>query len=89
MKYRRAADVLPDELLREVQKYVNGEGLYFPKQKAHKKWGEASGARSFYARRNEAMGAQFRAGASIEQLAEQHNLSMETVRKIIYEAREK
>jgi hypothetical protein len=48
MRYQNASDVLPDELLREVQKYAAGETLYFPKDTERKKWGEESGARSFF-----------------------------------------
>ena len=37
MKYKKASEILPDELLREVQKYIDGEALYIPKGKARKK----------------------------------------------------
>ena len=53
MKYKNAAHVLPDELLKEVQKYVTGEAIYIPKQEEKRKWGEGSGARQFYRERNE------------------------------------
>ena len=88
MKYRKASDVLPDDLLREVQKYVNGEALYFPKHKERKKWGENSGARSFYRDRNQAIQEQFRAGESIDSLSKAYHLSVETIRKILYETQE-
>ena len=52
MKYKKASDVLPDELLKEVQKYVDGEALYFPKHKKRKNWGENTGAQDFYKRKN-------------------------------------
>jgi len=48
MKYRNASDILPDELLKEVQKYTSGETLYIPSSKERKKWGHGSGARIFY-----------------------------------------
>ena len=86
MKYRKATDVLPDALLEEVLKYVDGGILYFPKRiAARKKWGEASGARSFYQARNDEIRERFRAGESLVELAERYNLAPETVRKIIYE----
>lgn len=44
MNYLNASHVLPDELLREVQKYAAGENLYIPKNEEKKKWGEGSGA---------------------------------------------
>ena len=38
MKYKNASHVLPDELLKEIQKYVEGEAIYIPKQEEKKRW---------------------------------------------------
>ena len=84
MKYRKASDILPNALLKEVQKYIEGEALYIPKGKARKKWGEASGGRIFFQQRNEEIRNKFFHKVSIENLAEEYNLSYETVRKIVY-----
>lgn len=84
MKSKNAADVLPDELLRELQKYVSGESLYIPSDKERKKWGSDSGARKFYAQRNEEIQYKFFHNMSIEELAEEYSLSTETIRKIVY-----
>jgi len=37
MKYVSASDILPDDLLLEVQKYVQGKILYIPSPKEYKK----------------------------------------------------
>lgn len=84
MKYRKASEVLPDELLKEVQKYVSGEALYFPKYKSHQKWGESTGARDYYKQRNNEIRDKYAQKVSIEALAEQYNLSVYSLRKIIY-----
>lgn len=84
MKYRKASEVLPDELLREVQKYVSGEALYFPKQKDRQKWGEGTGSRDYYRKRNEQIRLLYKKGESVERLAIQYNLSVESIRKILY-----
>lgn len=40
MSYIKAEDILPPELLREVQRYVDGEFIYIPRVSGHKKdWG--------------------------------------------------
>lgn len=84
MKYRKAFDILPDELLREVQKYIEGEVLYIPKGKARKKWGEVSGGRTFFLQRNEEIRNKYFHKVSVEELAEEYSLSYETIRKIVY-----
>ncbi|MDT8719171.1 hypothetical protein IAI10_21195 [Clostridium sp. 19966] len=85
MKYRKASEVLPDELLKEVQKYVSGEALYFPKYKSRQKWGEGTGAKDYYKQRNLEIKEKFAEKMSIEALAEQYNLSIESIRKIVYQ----
>jgi len=84
MKYRRAPDVLPGELLREIQKYAQGEALYIPKAKEHKKWGEESGARSFYRHRNEEIRNKYLQKIPVERLADEYCLSEDMIRKILF-----
>ena len=84
MKYRRASEVLPEELLREVQKYTQGEVLYIPKTTEHKKWGEQSGARTFYEQRNNKIRARYMEKFPVERLADEYCLSEDMIRKILF-----
>jgi len=85
MKYRNASEILPDDLLKELQKYAPGEIIYVPSDKGRKKWGSDSGARQFYTQRNEEIRYKFLAQKqSIEDLCDEYNLSYETIRKIVY-----
>jgi len=84
MKYKNASDVLPESLLKEVQKYAAGETLYFPKDRERQKWGDNTGARAFFAERNAEMRQKYLQKTSIEHLANEYCLSVETVRKIIF-----
>jgi hypothetical protein len=85
MKYRNASEILPDGLLKELQKYVSGEILYVPSDKTRKKWGADTGARYYYESRNaEIRHKYFHLKAPLGTLCEEYNLSDETVRKILY-----
>lgn len=85
MKYRNASEILPDALLKELQKYAPGEVLYIPTDKKRKKWGSCSGAKVFYEQRNEEIRHKyFHLKISIASLCDEYALSDETVRKIIY-----
>ncbi|KAB7665029.1 CD3324 family protein [Bacillus sp. B1-b2] len=85
MKYTNANQVLPVELILEIQKYVQGETLYIPKQESeYEKWGSSSGIRKTLDRRNASIIDLFHSGESIEQLATKYYLSMETIKKIVY-----
>ncbi|MBO5324200.1 MAG: hypothetical protein J6A88_08925 [Oscillospiraceae bacterium] len=84
MKYKNAQDILPDRLLKELQQYVSGETLYIPNAQEKKQWGETSGARSYYKQRNEQIREKHRCGIKIEALADEYNLSVDSIRKILY-----
>ena len=84
MKYKNAQEILPDRLLKELQKYVSGETIYVPNAEGKKPWGESSGARSYYRQRNEQIREKYRNGTKIEQLAEEYSLSADSIRKIVY-----
>ena len=84
MNYRRASDILPEELLREIQKYTQGEALYIPKTKERKKWGEDSGARSFYQKRNDEIRMKYSQKVPVERLADEYYLSEDMIKKILF-----
>ncbi|NRG46889.1 hypothetical protein HRF87_19280 [Bacillus sp. CRN 9] len=85
MKYVNATAKLPASLLTEIQKYVQGETIYIPKQEQNqKKWGSDSGARKRLDERNAKIKSQFQTGSTIDQLAADYYLSVETIKKIIY-----
>ena len=83
MKYKNAQDIFPDELLKEIQKYAEGETIYVPKIQAKKQWGEESGARSYYKQRNEKIREKYSHGNSLEELAKEYALSVDSIRKIV------
>jgi hypothetical protein len=76
---------LPDELLKELQKYAPGELLYVPKSETRSEWGKQSGARLFYQKRNEEIrGKYYEQSASVFALSMEYGLSENTIRKILY-----
>jgi len=85
MKYVNAKKVIPNELLSEIQKYIQGETIYIPKIKStYQKWGTKSGARDRLNERNENIKDAFLCGQSIASLSAEYYLSPETIKKIVY-----
>ena len=84
MQYENAKDILPESLLKEVQKYAEGKAIYIPKRTKRECWGEASGYREKLNKRNSAILSRYSAGASIMEIAEEFYLSPETIKKIVY-----
>ncbi|GIO54634.1 MULTISPECIES: CD3324 family protein [Paenibacillus] len=85
MKYVNADIVFPEELLKEIQKYIHGSMVYIPTPEGQrKKWGENSGSRKHLSLRNETIRQQYIDGATIDELSDQFCLSIDSIKKIIY-----
>lgn len=84
MRYRNASDIFLDKLLKEIQKYSTGELIYIPEKSEKKQWGERSGARDYYVKRNAEIRRKYREGKTIMELAEEYGLSRDTIRRILY-----
>ncbi|WP_434748773.1 CD3324 family protein [Paenibacillus amylolyticus] len=85
MKYINADTIFPEQLLEEIQRHVSGGLIYIPKPKhTHKKWGENSGGRQLIQERNSEIRKKFASRTTVDQLAEQYCLSIESIKKIVY-----
>jgi Mor family transcriptional regulator len=85
MGYVKASKILPQKLISEIQKYVQGEMIYIPKTKtSRQQWGARSGTRQFIDDRNTQIKEAYQNGATFDQLAEEYHLSPETIKKIVY-----
>lgn len=84
MKYVKAQDVLPEDILKIIQKYVDGEYLYVPrKDENHKAWGEKSGIRNSLKIRNNEIYKEYIDGTTINELTQKYYLSEKSIRRII------
>jgi len=77
--------ILPEELLFEIQKYVQGELLYIPKLKGnYKRWGDTTESKTFISARNNQIRSAFDGGYTIDELCKQYSLSPDSIKKIVY-----
>ena len=84
MNYENAADILPEDLLKRVQKFAAGKLIYVPETIGKHSWGETSGYKRYLEERNQEIKEKFISGTPIENLADEYNLSVESIRKIVY-----
>ena len=90
MRYMKAADVLPPDLLAQVQAYIDGEYLYIPRRETSRKpWGAANGRKAETLARNQEIYRRYREGTSVDQLAEAYFLAPKSIWKIIARLRNK
>ncbi|AHG21563.1 histidine kinase [Chania multitudinisentens RB-25] len=84
MSYKKASDVLPQDLLIAIQQYIDGEYIYIPRKEDNKlSWGENTQTRETLQARNRAILAKRLAGYSVAELAEQYFLSTKAIYKIV------
>lgn len=84
MKYVKAQDVLPEELIELIQKYIDGNYLYIPrKDDNHKSWGENSGIKNILKIRNKEIYIKYNNGMSVDALSNEYYLSDKSIRRII------
>ena len=89
MKYENAKDVLSEALFRELQKQAAGKLLYVPHSGARRPWGEKTGYKRQILARNREIRRKYAEGASIDSLADEFFLTPESVKKIIYDKKER
>ena len=76
MKYTRAIDVLPNEIIEIIQEYIDGEYIYIPRKfENHKSWGEKSGIKNSLKIRNNEIYKKYIQGTSIYELTKEYFLS--------------
>ena len=85
MSYVKATDVLPEEVLSLIQKYVQGEYIYIPKKECNRKlWGETTKSKEETTKRNTEIYKIYKEGVSAKILSEMYFLSLKSIQRIIY-----
>ncbi|MDO4740881.1 MAG: CD3324 family protein [Eubacteriales bacterium] len=88
MRYIKAEDILPSDVLETVQQYIDGAMLYIPKRKPRQsEWGAANGAKEYYARRNALIISDFMGGMRVRSLAEKYCLAEKSIQRIVRNAK--
>ncbi len=84
MRYLRAQDIFPAELLIQIQKYADGEYIYIPKLDHNRKnWGENTAAKQQTRARNAAIYQDHLDGHNAQFLAEKYFLSLKSIQRIL------
>ena len=88
MKYENANNILPPELISQIQKYAAGKLLYIPQIEEPVAWGSLSGTRHKLRKRNQRIYDEYKNGKGVGELSEKYFLSVDSIRKIVYGANE-
>lgn len=84
MGYVRAEEILPDEIIEMIQKYVDGTNIYIPKkQHNRRRWGAKTTYQKELDERNREIFAGYLSGIKVSELAECFYLSEKSIQRII------
>lgn len=86
MSYIKAEDILPQELIEEIQKYVDGRNIYIP-CKEKQDWGSRTDTRQFFRERNRRIYESYKQGMRSRELASSFALSEKSIQRILRDQR--
>jgi len=84
MGYKNSVDILPPDLIAQIQQYVDGESIYIPRA-AHerRKWGENTNTCQVLNSRNSEIYHKYRSGVRVQQLSEEYHISTQGIYKVL------
>ncbi|MBV7271497.1 CD3324 family protein [Clostridium thailandense] len=84
MKYEKAQNILPHNIIKIIQNYMDGGYLYIPRKNENKKsWGENTETKRYLKARDEEIFNIYSMGVSVKVLSEQYFLTEGSIRRII------
>jgi Mor family transcriptional regulator len=84
MGFKKSEKILPDELIQQIQQYVDGQTVYIPrKSEKRKRWGERTGSDRSLDERNAEIFAKYIKGVSVRELSEKYYISKQGIYKIL------
>jgi Mor family transcriptional regulator len=84
MDCQNSTNILPKELIEQIQKYVDGKVIYIPKKQINKKqWGENTDTKQVLASRNSQIYSDRQNGMTIKQLSEKYFLTEKSIQRIL------
>ena len=84
MSYIKAEDILPEELIRRIQEYVDGVTVYIPRKPgARHIWGQETDYKAELRVRNDRIRNDYADGQSVPALSRKYHLSEKSIRRIL------
>ena len=84
MGYRKAEEILPMEIIKLIQQYVDGENIYIPRKESNRQnWGSRTQIRQELNERNNRIYEDYNRGMRITELANKYYLSEKSIQRII------
>ena len=84
MSYIKAEEILPEELIRQIQEYIDGVYIYIPRKPGNRHpWGQETDYKTELKVRNDQIRRDYGAGISVSGLSRKYHLSEKSIRRIL------
>ena len=84
MSYIKAEEILPEELIRQIQEYADGVYIYIPRKPGTRHaWGQKTDYKGELKIRNDHIRSDYAAGESVAALSRKFHLSEKSIRRIL------
>ena len=84
MRYIKAEEILPEEVIELIQQYVDGQTVYIPRKAENRRaWGDATSYKTELAERNRRIRREHQQGCSVSELADRYHLAEKSIRRIL------
>lgn len=84
MRYIKAEDILPGDVVELIQQYVDGETIYIPRKAENRlTWGCRTSYKAELRQRNECIHQEYASGTTIQSLSQRYHLSEKSIRRIL------
>ena len=84
MSYIKAEEILPEELIRQIQEYADGVYIYIPRKPENRRpWGQETSYKAELKVRNDRIRKDYGEGCSISALSRKYHLSEKSIRRIL------
>ena len=84
MSYIKAEEILPEELIRQIQEYADGVYIYIPRKPGTRHpWGQETDYKAELKARNDRIRNDYAAGTSVPALSRKYHLSEKSIRRIL------
>ena len=84
MSYIKAEEILPEELIRQIQEYADGVYIYIPRKPGTRHpWGQETDYRAELNARNDRIRSDRAGGMGVAALSRKYHLSEKSIRRIL------
>ena len=84
MSYIKAEEILPEELIRQIQEYVDGVYIYIPRKPGTRhQWGQETDYKAELKIRNDRIRNDYASGVGVADLSAKYHLSEKSIRRIL------